>query len=180
MLGLFVVAFGTALWFAPFLFTKRGGPTLLSIDRRARWGLLLQVAGLAMMAISPFWSATRLTPRLATAAVLFLLAALLSWTATRSLGEQLRFDAAIGAEHRLIQQGPYRIIRHPVYGSMLCLLWALGAVTTPIPLFAAATVVFLIGTEIRVQIEDRLLRDRFGESFTRYRHSTAAYVPFLR
>lgn len=180
MLGLFVVALGTALWFAPFIFAKRGGPALLSIDRRARWGLVLQVAGLAMMAIYPFWKVTQLSPRLATAAVLFLLAAILSWTATRSLGEQLRFDAAIGAEHRLIQQGPYRIIRHPVYGSMLCLLWAIGAVATPISLFAAATAVFLLGTEIRVRIEDRLLRDRFGENFTRYRQSTAAYVPFLR
>jgi protein-S-isoprenylcysteine O-methyltransferase Ste14 len=180
MPGLMVVAVGIALWFAPFIFAKRGAGSLVSVDRRARWGLLLQVLGLGMMGASPFWSVAEFTPRVVAAAVLLLLAALLSWTATHSLGAQLRFDAAIGAEHELIRKGPYRIMRHPVYGSMLCLLWGIGAVITPIGLFVAATVVFLIGTEIRVQIEDRLLKERFGEGFRDYQRSTSAYIPFVR
>jgi protein-S-isoprenylcysteine O-methyltransferase Ste14 len=41
-------------------------------------------------------------------------------------------------------------------------------------------VVFLVGTEIRVQTEDRLLAARFGEEFRQYRKHVRAYVPFVR
>jgi protein-S-isoprenylcysteine O-methyltransferase Ste14 len=104
----------------------------------------------------------------------------LSWSATQALGKQLRFDAAIGVEHMLVQSGPYRWIRHPIYCSMLCLLWGIGAIAAPLWLFTAATVVFLTGTEIRVRIEDRLLAERFGEAFADYQCSTKAYVPLIR
>jgi protein-S-isoprenylcysteine O-methyltransferase Ste14 len=47
-------------------------------------------------------------------------------------------------------------------------------------LFVIATAVFLVGTEIRVRAEDRLLERQFGEQFRRYRRSTSAYIPLLR
>jgi len=40
--------------------------------------------------------------------------------------------------------------------------------------------VLIIGTEIRVRIEDRLLASRFGERFQDYQRSVPAYIPFLR
>jgi len=43
-----------------------------------------------------------------------------------------------------------------------------------------ATIVFLVGTEIRVRIEDRLLAERFGEMFAQYQNSTRAYLPLIR
>ena len=46
--------------------------------------------------------------------------------------------------------------------------------------FAMTLLVFLAGTEIRVRVEDRLLAERFGEEFRRYRQRTPAYIPFLR
>jgi protein-S-isoprenylcysteine O-methyltransferase Ste14 len=38
----------------------------------------------------------------------------------------------------------------------------------------------VIGTEIRVRAEEKLLATRFGEEFTRYKATTPAYFPFLR
>lgn len=180
MLGSLVIATGILLWLYPFLPAKRGSGSLVAVDRRARWGLLLQIVAIALMLKSPFWRMTQFSWRIAGAIAFLALASLLSWTATRALGSQLRFDAAIGIEHDLVQSGPYRVLRHPIYGSMLCLLWGIGLVATPVWLFAAAAVIFVAGTEIRVQIEDRLLSERFGESFRQYRRSTRAYVPILR
>lgn len=179
MLGL-LVAGGVALWFIPFLMAKQGSSQLASVDRRSRWGMLLEFVGLGLVAASGDWKVPHSSWRIGIAFIFFLLAALLSWTATRSLGRQFRLDAAIGIEHELIRNGPYRMVRHPIYTSMLCLLWAIGLVTTPMLPLAAATAIFLIGTEIRVRLEDRLLEERFGGGFRQYKLSTPAYLPFLR
>jgi len=180
VLGSILTAGGIVLWLAPFLFAKRGSGSLTAVDRRARWGLLLEAIGIALVLQSHFWTATELSWRTAASVVFFLLAALLSWTATRALGRQLRFDAAIGSQHELVRAGPYSLMRHPIYSSMLCLVWAIGLIAAPLWLFVLATVVFLVGTEIRVGIEDRLLEERFGEAFDQYRRSTRAYIPLIR
>jgi Putative protein-S-isoprenylcysteine methyltransferase len=180
VLGLLLVAGGIIVWLVPFLWAKRGSGSLAAVDRRARWGLLLEVIAIALMLQSNFWSVNEGLWRIAASAICFFLAALLSWTSTRALGSQLRFDAAIGAQHELVRRGPYRVIRHPIYCSMLCLLWGIGFVAAPLWLFVAATIIFLTGTEIRVRIEDRLLDERFGRAFDEYRSSTRAYLPLIR
>ena len=63
---------------------------------------------------------------------------------------------------------------------MLGMLLATGAARTWWPMFIAAVLVFLAGTEIRVRAEDRLLAGRFQESFTAYRSRVRAYIPFIR
>ena len=180
MLGSLIVGGGIILWLAPFLVAQRGSGSLAAVDRRARWGLLLETIAIAMMLQSGFWTATELSWRTVASSVCFFLAALLSWTSTRALGRQLRFDAAIGSQHELVREGPYRVIRHPIYCSMLCLVLGIGFVAAPLWLFAVATIVFLVGTEVRVRIEDRLLAERFGVMFAGYRRSTRAYLPLIR
>jgi len=55
-----------------------------------------------------------------------------------------------------------------------------GAAWTWWPMFVAAVIVFILGTEIRVRAEDGLLAERFRESFTAYRSRVPAYIPFIR
>jgi protein-S-isoprenylcysteine O-methyltransferase Ste14 len=104
----------------------------------------------------------------------------LVWAAARHLGKQWRFVAALNADHELVQTGPYRWIRHPIYASMFGMLLATGFVWTWWPLLIMGVVFFLAGTEIRVRAEEKLLSDRFGEKFDAYKAGTRAYLPFLR
>jgi protein-S-isoprenylcysteine O-methyltransferase Ste14 len=104
----------------------------------------------------------------------------LAWWATRHLGKHWRFEAALSEDHELVQTGPYRWLRHPIYASMLGMLLAIAAAWTWWPIAAVALAFFLAGTEIRVRAEDRLLIERFNESFVDYRSRVAAYVPFIR
>ena len=67
------------------------------------------------------------------------LACILSRTGTRALGRQWRIDAGLSADHELVTRGPHRVVRHPIYTSML---------------FAIGAVCFVAGTEIRVHIEE--------------------------
>jgi protein-S-isoprenylcysteine O-methyltransferase Ste14 len=98
----------------------------------------------------------------------------------RALGRQWRIDAGLNKDHELIRSGPYRLVRHPIYTSMLWFLFGIGFLITPPLLLLLSLVVFMIGTEIRVRIEDALLASQFGEQFQEYKRSIPAYIPFLK
>jgi len=108
------------------------------------------------------------------------LAVALAWFATRHLDKQWRLEAALSEDHELITTGPYHWIRNPIYTSMFGMLLQVGLVKTWWPLFLAAIVFYIVGTEIRVRAEEGLLAERFGEKYEIYRQSTKAYIPFLR
>jgi protein-S-isoprenylcysteine O-methyltransferase Ste14 len=119
-------------------------------------------------------------PLLWLAMLLAPLAVLLGALAARSLGREFRVQAVVTERQRLITSGPYRVIRHPIYASLLGLLLATGLTITQWPALLASLAVFLVGTEIRVRVEDSLLAASFGADFEAYRKRTAAYIPFVR
>jgi protein-S-isoprenylcysteine O-methyltransferase Ste14 len=168
------------LWFAPFPINGWDSKPAQRKDARARWGLTLQIVAYALLFATRFWLISPDTWRIGLSAVFFSLAILLSSTAVRALGRHLRFDAALGPNHQLINYGPYRVLRHPIYTSMLCMLLGTGLLITPVPLLMMATLVFVVGTEVRVRIEDGLLESCFRDEFRSYQRSVSAYIPFVR
>ena len=149
------------------------GPTLL--------GLLLEVSAIGIA------FAFRLPPniprshlRLIVAAICGPLSAILSWTAVLHLGRQFRVTAGLYHDHQLVTTGPYSIVRHPIYTSLLAVLISTQSILTPVPWAAASLILFIVGTEIRVRTEDKLLASRFGTQFQQYRKSVSAYIPVLR
>jgi len=185
---LFPIALGEVIlcwivWLFGFLGPHRraAGQKKVVHDPVARWGILLQIVAYGMACADarpagfekPAWS-------LIIAMLFAPTGVALAWPAARRLGKQFRIEAALSQDHELIQTGPYRWVRHPIYASMLAMLLATGFVWTWWPTFAAAVIVFLLGTEIRVRAEDRLLRERFGDAFEAYRSRVPAYIPFVR
>jgi protein-S-isoprenylcysteine O-methyltransferase Ste14 len=171
---------GWITWFLPFVLARRGGEAAKQLDRRARWGILLQACAYAILWQNAFWTRSPQLWQIAVSFVFFLLACFLSWRAVGSLGKQWRLDAGLSSDHALITSGPYRIVRHPIYTSILLVLWGTGVlITPPIPLLIA-TVVAIVGTEIRVRTEDKLLASHFGSEFLEYKRRVAAYVPMVR
>jgi protein-S-isoprenylcysteine O-methyltransferase Ste14 len=170
---------GWLIWITPFLLAKRNPEAPARLDKRARWGIGLQVVAYALVA-RPLLGAH--AARLAIRPSIFVLgiAGVLSWTSTRALGRQWRVDAGLSADHELVTAGAYRYIRHPIYCSMLCLLLGTGFMITPWLLFLISALLFVAGTEIRVRVEDNLLASRFGERFREYQQRVPAYVPLVR
>jgi protein-S-isoprenylcysteine O-methyltransferase Ste14 len=118
--------------------------------------------------------------RVAAAAVCGPVGAILAWTAVRHLGRQFRVHAGLYEDHELVTSGPYAIVRHPIYSSLLAMLACSMFVLTPWPWAILCLVLFAAGTEIRVYTEDRLLASRFGANFSEYRKRVPAYLPFVR
>ena len=79
-------------------------------------------------------------------------------TGVHALGRQWRIDAGLNADHQLVVWGPYRLVRHPIYTSMLFLLLGTGLVLTPFWLLAS----------------------RFGAAFLAYRRRAPALIPFSK
>jgi len=175
-----VLAAGWLTWVAPFFLIRRNGTKAERVDRRARWGIVLEGLAYALLWQTRFWERSPEAWRLRLSTVFFALATLLSWTSARALGRQWRLDAGLNPDHELVTSGPYRIVRHPIYSSMFCLLLGTGFIIAPVPLLLLSALIFLVGTEIRVRIEDTLLASRFGEQFKAYRRTVWAYIPFLR
>ncbi|HKM85906.1 MAG TPA: isoprenylcysteine carboxylmethyltransferase family protein [Terriglobales bacterium] len=97
--------------------------------------------------------------------------------AARRLGKQWALAARLVEGHTLIQDGPYRFVRNPIYTGMFGMLLATGlAVTQRIPLLAAI-VLFAVGTWIRIRSEERLLREAFGSQFEAYARKVPALIP---
>jgi protein-S-isoprenylcysteine O-methyltransferase Ste14 len=171
---------GWLVWTLPFFLVKLGGPRTAQIDRRARWGIIIQAVSYSILWQNAFWTRQPGPWRLTAGTLFMVLAGVLSWTSARTLGRHWRVDAGLNADHQLVRSGAYRFVRHPIYTSMLCMLLGTGFLITPLLLLAAATVVFMVGTEIRVRIEDSLLAVRFGDEFRSYKQCVAAYVPFVK
>lgn len=116
---------------------------------------------------------TVLTILLAIASVWFCAAAI------RTLGAQWSLAARVVEGHKLVTQGPYSIVRNPIYTGMFGMLLASGLAVSHWIGLVLAIVVFAIGTLIRVRSEERLLREMFGSEFDEYALRVPAVIPFL-
>lgn len=175
-----VIALGWLVWTAPFILLRRSRQEAPQVDRSARWGILLVAAAYSLLWQGRFWERPLPVWRLLSSVLFLALASLLSWTATRALGRHWRMDAALDPDHQLVTSGPYRLVRHPIYTSMLCLELGTGFMLTPPLLLAFSVALFMWGTHIRVHAEETLLASRFGARFGEYQRAVPAYIPFLQ
>lgn len=156
-------------------------------DLTSYLGLALQAAGYCIVWYSPM-RRQRISPVVSgpewlawpLATVTVAIAAFSAWlviAAARRLGKQWALAARLVEDHTLIEDGPYRFVRNPIYTGMFGMLLATGlAVTSWVPLLAA-TILFAIGTYVRIRIEERLLREAFGSRFEEYARRVPALIP---
>lgn len=97
----------------------------------------------------------------------------------RTLGTQWSLAARVVEGHRLVTEGPYSIVRNPIYTGMFGMLLATGLAVSHWIGLVIAIVVFAIGTFIRVRSEERLLKEMFGVEFDAYARDVPAVIPFL-
>lgn len=85
-----------------------------------------------------------------------------------------------GFEHTsvLVVTGAYRLIRHPLYASLLYLAWGVALKTASLPSLgvALATSFCLWATGRR---EEREMIARFGEAYRQYMARTRRFVPWI-
>lgn len=143
-------------------------------------GLLLESLAYAVALLWRIPASATPTWRLIAAMIPGPIAVVLFWNAVAHLGRQFRIQAGLYEDHALVRTGPYALVRHPIYASMLAMLLAMLLLLTSWPGIALSLALFLAGTEIRVRAEDSLLAQRFPIEFAEYKKRVPAYIPFVR
>jgi len=177
-------------WVATFFFKKKQPKTEVKEAKKdpvSRVGIGMQMVAFATVFAlrrrplgpivpMPDWLAW------AVAAVQILIGGFCVWlsaAAVRTLGKQWTYVARTIEGHELITQGPYRLVRNPIYLAMFGMMVAFGLSLTIWPGFLAAIVIFLAGTAVRIRSEEKLLRATFGAQFEEYERQVPAFLPGL-
>jgi len=85
----------------------------------------------------------------------------------------------VQAGHRLVKSGPYRFVRHPGYTGFLLLTLGVAIGYSSLIGLAAVPVLLLPGLVYRMQVEERLLTEQFGDDYRSYALKTRRLVPFI-
>jgi protein-S-isoprenylcysteine O-methyltransferase Ste14 len=154
-------------------------------DRGSLWILLgLQWIGLALNFLLgwlfPAAAIPWQRPALFLLGLIFILMGVaLRWYAIRTLGRYFTRDVAVSADQQVVQNGPYRLIRHPAYsGTFLTMLGVGLAMTNWASLTVLLTCVFL-GHLYRVNVEEKALIKSIGGPYIEYVRRTKRFIPLV-
>ncbi len=95
------------------------------------------------------------------------------------LGKHWSPSLELKEDHRLVTDGVYRQIRHPMYLSLL--IFAAGQ-TLALPNYVAgpaSLVTMIVVVAFRLRAEERLMIEEFGDAYEAYRKRTDRLIPGL-
>jgi len=103
--------------------------------------------------------------------------ALAIW-ARRTLGRNWSDKVVLKVDHELIGSGPYRYLRHPIYGGVL-LAMAGTVLTIGEWRGVLALAVLSVNYYVKARREERILAANFGEAFAEHKQRTGFFLPGL-
>jgi protein-S-isoprenylcysteine O-methyltransferase Ste14 len=78
---------------------------------------------------------------------------------------------------KLITNGLYGYVRHPLYTSGLVIIWLLPVMTARLLVIDLALTVYIV---VGAFVEERKLRHKFGQEYIEYSRGTPMFIPFLK
>ncbi|MGD0364228.1 MAG: isoprenylcysteine carboxylmethyltransferase family protein [Bryobacteraceae bacterium] len=94
------------------------------------------------------------------------------------LGGNWSGSVTVKKDHLLIRQGPYAIVRHPIYSGLLLGLLGTGLIVGEWRALAGLALAFA-GWWMKSRVEESFMVDRFGAEYTGYRREVKAIIPFV-
>lgn len=146
---------------------------------------VLTLAALVMLIASYYpvgFAVVWVTPAIVGWVMFALVAAglLFTWAARLHLGPLWSSTSAPTEDHRIVDTGPYAIVRHPVYAGLLLAVIATAIERGRIEAIAGA-LVLIAGVSLRAKLEERFLRRDLGDdAYTSYRRRVPMLLPFTK
>jgi len=146
-----IIAPGFWTVLVPYWVLGRGAR--LELRGAAGAGGLLVVAGVALYLTCAFWG-----------------------FALRGKGTPAPFDPPI----KLVVEGPYRVVRNPMYWSVLCVMLGEALAFRSVALAATGSVFFAFAALFVMVFEEPMLRRKFGEEYEAYYRQVPGWFPHFR
>jgi protein-S-isoprenylcysteine O-methyltransferase len=99
--------------------------------------------------------------------------------AMRVLGQFYTRRLVTTAEQRVVQNGPYRLVRHPGYLGSLLVWMGASASSENLVCFAAVAGMLAVAYAYRIRTEERMLIGVLGKAYEEYRQRSWRLVPFV-
>jgi len=104
--------------------------------------------------------------------------AVMTW-GFQTLGRYWAGEVVIYKGHQLMEKGPYRFMRHPIYSGLF--LWLIG-IGLAAQSWVGAVIIFIVlamVTPSRIAFEEKGLISEFGERYISYSRRVKRLIPFI-
>jgi protein-S-isoprenylcysteine O-methyltransferase Ste14 len=95
------------------------------------------------------------------------------------LGRNWSITLEIRDKHELISEGPYALIRHPMYTSFLLIALGQAFLLSNWVVGLAGLIGFAVLFFLRVDKEERMMLENFGPQYLAYMERTKRIIPYL-
>jgi protein-S-isoprenylcysteine O-methyltransferase Ste14 len=96
-----------------------------------------------------------------------------------TLGRYFSSEVIIYEDHQLVERGPYKFVRHPMYTGGVLMSLGMGLAVQSWFATLITTVAFLLAILYRIGIEEKALITEFGEQYTSYSRRVKRLIPFI-
>ena len=168
-------------WIVAVVWSRPTAARPASLDQLLHWlptlvGLLLLAFGSIATNFTPLWR----LPDVANWTLVGVCAAglLFTWWARIALGSLWSGSVGRKEDHTVIQSGPYRFVRHPIYTGLIVAAFA-QAIEIGQAANLLGAVLMTFGFWLKARLEERFLSQELGpEAYAGYRRRTPMLVPF--
>ncbi|TFH36085.1 MAG: isoprenylcysteine carboxylmethyltransferase family protein [Bacteroidia bacterium] len=111
--------------------------------------------------------------------ILIVCGVLIRFVAIRTLGNFFTVNLAIHDDHRIVNTGLYKYIRHPSYTGSLLSFIGLGVSFNNWISLCVIIIPVLFSFIYRINVEEKLMLRQFGLEYVKYMKSTKRLIPLI-
>ena len=131
---------------------------------------------LLISSILPFWDSVIVSY---VGFVMYISAGILVIVGRAQLGKFGSGELITEKGHKLYTEGVYRYVRNPMYSGALLGVIGFGLVFRSMITLLIVSIIYFIVFKMRIDEEERLLSQAFGEEFTEYKKRSKKLIPFI-
>lgn len=99
--------------------------------------------------------------------------------AVLSLGKFFTMKVTIFSNHQIIEEGPYRLVRHPSYLGAFITAVGFGLASGYLIVLVSFISILILALGYRIFVEEKALKEKFGDDWIRYSAQTYRIIPWI-